>query len=135
MEYSEMLKKFNIKEMNENFYGKIKDIIEFNKYMMENEDIEDYIIDDIKDLIERLKEENQEDIAMVYEHPMGGLFYKIYDRICSECGEPMDEGYCIENGMEYYCSDECLHKHYTEKEWLEMYDNGNSDSYWTQWED
>ena len=56
-------------------------------------------------------------------------------RYCSECGKPMREGYCIDNGLEYYCSDECLHKHYTEEEWLDMYDDGNSDNYWTQWED
>ena len=54
-------------------------------------------------------------------------------RICSECKEKMTEGYCIDAGLEYYCSDECLHKHYTKEEYLEMYDDGNS--YWTEWED
>lgn len=56
-------------------------------------------------------------------------------RECSECGKEMTEGYCIDNGLEYYCSEECLHKHYTEEEYLEMYDNGNGDSYWTMWEE
>ena len=56
-------------------------------------------------------------------------------RECSECGKKMTEGYCIDNGLEYYCSEECLHKHYTEEEYLEMYDNGNGDSYWTMWEE
>lgn len=56
-------------------------------------------------------------------------------RECSECGKGMTEGYCIDNGLEYYCSEECLHKHYTEEEYLEMYDNGNGDSYWTMWEE
>lgn len=60
-----------------------------------------------------------------------GLKYK---RICSECGKPMDEGYCIDSGMEYFCSDECLHKHYTPEEWKEMYGEGDNDSYWTKWE-
>ena len=55
-------------------------------------------------------------------------------RICSECGKEMSEGYCIDSGLEYYCSDECLHKHYSETDWLEMYDNGEGDSYWTIWE-
>lgn len=55
-------------------------------------------------------------------------------RICSHCGKKMKSGYVVEGGIEYYCSDECLHKHYTEKEWLEMYNNGNSESYWTEWE-
>lgn len=56
-------------------------------------------------------------------------------RICNNCGKEMNEGYCIDNGLEYYCSDECLHKHYTEEEYEEMYDDGNGDSYWTEWED
>lgn len=55
-------------------------------------------------------------------------------RKCTHCSTPMSEGYCIENGCEYYCSDECLHEHYTEEEYLSMYDNGEGDSYWTEWE-
>lgn len=55
-------------------------------------------------------------------------------RICNNCNKEMNKGYCIENGMEYYCSNECLHKHYTEEEFKELYDNGNGDSYWTDWE-
>lgn len=55
-------------------------------------------------------------------------------RTCNECGKEMTEGYCIENGTEYYCSDECLHKNITEEEYLKLYDNGNGDSYWTEWE-
>lgn len=54
-------------------------------------------------------------------------------RRCSECGSLMRAGYCVDGGDAYYCSDECLHKHYTEKEWEEMYDGGNSDSYYTEW--
>ena len=55
-------------------------------------------------------------------------------RTCSECSKQMSEGYCIDNGYEYYCSDECLHKRYTEEEYLDMYDSGEGDSYWTTWE-
>lgn len=54
-------------------------------------------------------------------------------KICSECGREMIEGYCIENGLDYYCSDECLHKNMTEEEYLELYDDGNGDSYYTEW--
>lgn len=59
---------------------------------------------------------------------------EVYVRKCSECGKEMTLGYCIESGMEYYCSDECLHKHYTEEEWQDMYEDGG-DSYWTNWEE
>lgn len=56
-------------------------------------------------------------------------------RICNDCGKYMTRGYVIENGVEYYCSEECLNKHYTENEYLQMYDDGNGDSYYTEWED
>lgn len=55
-------------------------------------------------------------------------------RTCSECGAEMDQGYVIEGGLEYYCGETCLHKHYTPEEWDEMYSD-DGDSYWTEWED
>lgn len=55
-------------------------------------------------------------------------------RTCTHCSKSMTEGYCIDGGCEYYCSDECLHEHYTEEEYLAMYDDGEGDSYWTEWE-
>lgn len=57
----------------------------------------------------------------------------VFTRRCSECGALMFEGFCVDNGWEYYCSDECLHKHFTEEEWDEMCCDGEGDSYWTQW--
>lgn len=60
---------------------------------------------------------------------------EIHPRVCYDCGKPMKKGYCIDNGSEHYCSDECLHKHYTPEQWDEMYDGGNSDSYWAEWEE
>jgi len=56
-------------------------------------------------------------------------------RICSECGKVMVEGYCIDNGLDYYCSDECLHKNMTQKEFDALYDEGRGNSYWTSWID
>ena len=61
-----------------------------------------------------------------------------YARKCDKCGQGMNEGFCIYEGEEYYCSNECLHLVYSEEEWSEMYnaeDNGSSSSYWTQWEE
>jgi hypothetical protein len=61
-----------------------------------------------------------------------------YARKCDKCGQGINEGFCIYEGQEYYCSDECLHSVYSEQEWSEMYnaeDIGSSSSYWTQWED
>lgn len=56
-------------------------------------------------------------------------------RVCSECGKPMYEGYCIEDGAEYYCSDECLHKNLSDKQYEKLYDEGRGNSYWTSWLD
>lgn len=56
-------------------------------------------------------------------------------RVCSECGKPMYEGYCIEDGAEYYCSDECLHKNLSGKQFEKLYDEGRGNSYWTSWLD
>lgn len=58
-----------------------------------------------------------------------------HSRCCSECGKPMYEGFCIENGAEYYCSEECLHKNISEEEYAKLYDDGRGDSYWTSWLD
>lgn len=46
-------------------------------------------------------------------------------RKCAICGKIMFEGFCVNDGEKYYCSEECLHKDYSEKEWQEMYDNDN----------
>jgi hypothetical protein len=56
-------------------------------------------------------------------------------RVCSECGKPMTEGFCIEDGAQYYCSEDCLHKNLTEEEYDNLYDEGRGDSYYTSWVD
>lgn len=53
-------------------------------------------------------------------------------RICSECGNIMCEGYCVNQGDYYYCSNECLHKHFTEEEWQQECEE-NDQSYYTEW--
>lgn len=60
------------------------------------------------------------------------MAYNKYARKCDECGAGMNEGYCIDSVI-YYCSDECLHKHFTPEEWEEAYADGEGDSYWTTW--
>jgi hypothetical protein len=63
------------------------------------------------------------------------MAYKKYARECDECGKGMNEGYLIDNGYKYYCSDECLHKNMTPEEWLELYNDGDGDSCWTTWDE
>ena len=60
---------------------------------------------------------------------------KEFARNCTECGAGMNEGYCFDGGRAYYCSDACLHKHFTHDEWKKLYADGEGDSYWTEWED
>ena len=52
-------------------------------------------------------------------------------RICTACGEPMQEGYCINDGDEYFCTDDCLHSYYSEEEYAALCEDDCA--YWTQW--
>lgn len=52
-------------------------------------------------------------------------------RRCSVCGEFMTEGYLCEGDGSTYCSDECLHKEVSEKEYEKLYDEGFM--YYTEW--
>jgi len=61
------------------------------------------------------------------------MAYKKYAQECNACGKGMNEGYCIGDGMEYYCSDACLHTEITHEEYMELYADGEGDSYWTTW--
>lgn len=63
------------------------------------------------------------------------IFEKLEIRQCDNCDKFMIEGYCIDSGYEYYCSDECLFSNMTEDEYLELYDDGEGDSYYTEWEE
>lgn len=87
-----------------------------------------YNDEELKFVIEELKlwkEERERQDKEMWEEE--------HTRVCTECGERFTEGYCIENGLEYYCGDECLHKHYSDDEYNELYDDGNGDSYYTTW--
>ena len=53
-------------------------------------------------------------------------------RRCTQCGSLMREGYCVDMGAAYYCSDECLHSEFTDEEWAEECNN-NEQSYYTEW--
>ena len=53
-------------------------------------------------------------------------------RRCSICGKLMRTGYCVNMGDAYYCSNECLHSEYTDKEWAEEC-KSNDQSYYTEW--
>lgn len=55
-------------------------------------------------------------------------------RKCNCCGKEIkSEGFVIDDGTTYYCSEECLHEHISEEEYLEMYNEGLA--YYTTFED
>lgn len=55
------------------------------------------------------------------------------ERTCTVCGKPMKCGFCVDDGAEYYCSEECLHEKYTPEEYGKMYRENMA--YWSEWED
>ena len=55
-------------------------------------------------------------------------------RICKNCGDIMWDGYCIDGGSYYYCSDECLNTEYTTEEFEELYEEAG-DNYYSEWYD
>lgn len=52
--------------------------------------------------------------------------------ICGICGKEFTEGYCVDDGAEYYCSEECKSVDYTDEEWTKLYNEGGC--YWSQWD-
>jgi late competence protein required for DNA uptake (superfamily II DNA/RNA helicase) len=97
-------------------------------------DTQEQAIEQFKELGDSIYTEEMKQCEVIEEVVKGDK----YARKCDKCGQGMNEGFCIYEGQEYYCSDECLHSVYSEQEWLEMYnaeDNGGSSSYWTQWEE
>ena len=54
-------------------------------------------------------------------------------RVCDVCRKAMAQGYTIEEGAGYYCSDKCMEEEMTREEFEELYDEGLGDSYFTEW--
>jgi len=97
-------------------------------------DTQQQAIDKLKALGDSIYTEEMKQCEVIEEVVKGDK----YARKCDKCGQGMNEGFCIYEGEEYYCSDKCLHSVYSKSVWEGMYDAediGNSPSYWTQWED
>jgi hypothetical protein len=123
-----------IVQENDKYYAKVHR--NFDDLWQENDEFECWI-EDNGELMTEAFEGNQEYDCVIetfcsYIKENGVK----YARKCTKCNNGMNEGYIIGNG-EYYCTDECLHKVYTIKEWEEMSggeDNLSEESYWTEWE-
>ena len=57
-----------------------------------------------------------------------------YARQCTQCKCGINEGYVVNEGEQYYCSDKCLHEVYTPIEWEQMSVDSN-ECYWTDWQE
>ena len=103
--------------------------------VLKSDGLEDYY----HQLLDKVAEDDKRQMMtdFVIKHSSVGELVDELDldhvRCCSVCGRAMTEGYCIENGVSYYCSDECMHTEMTDEEYLELYDDGDGDSYWTDW--
>lgn len=69
------------------------------------------------------------------------LLYDCNIKKCDVCNSLMISGYCIEGGFEYRCSDECLcssggnlKTDIPKNEFDKLFDNGDGDTYYTDWE-
>lgn len=57
-------------------------------------------------------------------------------RVCTKCNTHLEnEGYVVNGGEEYYCSDDCLHSVYTKEQWLNDMYSDDGDNYYTEWDD
>lgn len=99
-----------------------------------NNDVFDFLEEECKHTPELWKEYGTGIISRVSDAVFWSSLSEHLDcfRVCDECGKPMIEGYVVD-GCDTYCSDECLHKHITDEEYEELYNNGNGDTYWTTW--
>lgn len=104
------------------------------------EDVQADIKKDIYYYLQNTLELKGEELWESYDNACNSRLIDVYDsmeldtiRICSECGDVMQEGYCIEDGDSYHCDKKCLNKRYTDEEFEELYDNGDGNSYYTEW--
>ena len=55
-------------------------------------------------------------------------------RFCNQCDEELiGEGYVIDDGTEYYCSEKCLHERIGQEEYIKLYNEALA--YWTEFEE
>lgn len=53
--------------------------------------------------------------------------------ICNICNKEMDEGYVVDDGLEHYCSLECLNEVYSDLAYKALCEEGYA--FWTTYEE
>ena len=102
--------------------------------MLSNNDVYEFLAEECKNNPELWKEFGQGILSHITDPDFWNSLGENLDcfRVCEECGKPMIEGYIVD-GCDTYCSDECLHKHISEKDFNDLYKDGEGDAYWTTW--
>lgn len=99
-----------------------------------NEDVYDFLTEECQNYPELWKEFGEGILSRTEDVNFWESLADNLDclRVCDECGKPMILGYLVD-GCDTYCSEECLHKHLTDEEYKELYNEENGDTYWTTW--
>lgn len=95
-----------------------------------NDDVLDFVLDSINENLENTATIDGEEIAEEFAE------HDIELKVCDTCGKLISRGYCLFDGEEYYCSDECMLEQYTPEEKEEILKDAETDhgtSYWTSW--
>lgn len=103
-----------------------------NKNKVEIE-LKDYIsfIQMLNDILDEINRDERYKISISIEEVLEE--YGLEVRVCTSCLKIMIEGYVIEGGFAYYCSDKCLEYDMTLEEFKHAYGDGNTETYWTEW--
>lgn len=124
------------------FKEKIKDISKENSYQ-----------EKINSIISIVEEVNNTKLDLIEINEISDLINEICDvtRVCSICHNIIVEGYVLNGGEDYFCSEECLYKEISKEEWDAMtaylidpedrtekqeewyMEYGDTDSYYTEW--
>lgn len=107
-------------------------IISTNKTKVEIE-LKDYInfIQMLNNALNKIYRDERYNISLAIKEELEEFGLEV--RVCTSCLKIMIEGYVIEGGFAYYCSDNCLEYDMTLDEFKQAYGDGNTETYWTEW--
>jgi len=117
----------------ENLISKHRDVYDVNLFSQEHRD--QSVAKTIAQSIEEAEMQDDEDEEDFNESLDSNDTNDDDIHRCDACKEVMSQGYVINGGEEYFCSNTCLNTKYDKEAFEELYDDGEGDSYWTEWTD
>lgn len=82
------------------------------------------LIDEVNNMINIIPGNEVEDIISILEEN------EVEIRQCTSCGKLMLDGYVVNDGLEYYCDNNCFDKEHGLDNLEDMYQN--DEAYWTE---